>query len=763
MQADEKFSLAVCAYEMARYDEAERLSREILHDNAGNFRALNMLGMCRHECGDSARGIEILQKAVALNPGYVPALGNLAAIHSETGNYPAALSSIDKVLTLAPNEAEFHLHRAMILLEADEYRPARESVDRALLLDPQSSRAHSVLGLVLGGLGCFAEALASHERALAASPREASFRLNLARTFTQWGRSMDALAACDKAAALKGDMSKIWLMRGNIFFGLNRLMEAIDAFREAIKIKPSMVGALHGWGNALAALGRDEDALAFFDRALSFAPAFAESWLGRGYALNDMKRQTESLSAFERTVELKPQLPFALGDRMHARMQACEWADFEKERLRILDQVAIGNPVIGPFAFLSLSSSPAAQLQCQRCYVRRKAPAVPQSLWRGEEYAHDRIRIAYISADLRDHVVSQVAASVFETHDRARFEVTGLNFGLTAESEIRTRLIGTFDRFLDVREKGDQDIAALIREMEIDIAIDPSGLTKGSRPGIFAHRAAPIQVNWLGFAATMGADYIDYILADEVVIPRDDREFYAEKVVYLPDTYFPANDKRSLPDLSSRPAAGLPENGFVFCCFNQSYKILPDIFNVWMRLLARVERSVLWLSEMSAEAKSNLRREAEARGISGERIIFAPRLPKEKDHVARLALADLFLDTRPYNAHATANDALWAGVPVLAFPDTAFAGRVGASLLNAIGLPEMIVSSMEEYETLALKLADEPERLAAIRAKLARNRKTHPLFNTERFTRHLEAAYEAMWRRQQSGEKPQSFRVSPLG
>lgn len=299
--------------------------------------------------------------------------------------------------------------------------------------------------------------------------------------------------------------------------------------------------------------------------------------------------------------------------------------------------------------------------------------------------------------------------------------------------------------------------------MEIDIAIDPSGLTKGSRPGIFAHRAAPIQVNWLGFSATMGADYIDYILADETVIPGDDREFYAEKVVYLPDTYFPANNKRSMPGLSSRLAAGLPENGFVFCCFNHSYKILPDIFSVWMQLLARVERSVLWLSETSTEAKENLRREAEARNISSERIVFAPRLPREEDHITRLALADLFLDTRPYNAHSTANDALWAGVPVLTCPDTAFAGRVAASLLHAIGLPEMIVSSMGEYETLALRLAAEPESLAVIRTKLAQNRMTHPLFNTERFTRHLEAAYEVMWQRQQQGEKPQSFCVSPLG
>ncbi len=315
-----------------------------------------------------------------------------------------------------------------------------------------------------------------------------------------------------------------------------------------------------------------------------------------------------------------------------------------------------------PFSLLVLPSTPEDQNKCARQYVHDKVLSVSKPLWRGETYAHDRIRVAYVSADLGDHVVAQVAAGVFEAHDRTRFEATALNLGSAAESDTRNRLLGAFDRFLDVQAKDDLAIASLIRELEIDIVVDPSGFTRGFRAGIFARRPAPVQVNWLGYSSTMGASYIDYIIADETVIPPDQQAYYSEKVVYLPGTFFPTDNKRSLPEPISRAIAGLPENGFVFCCFNQSYKILPGMFDSWMRLLHKINESILWLSAMGDEAESNLRREARARGIAEERIIFAPRLPKTADHLARLRLADLFLDTRPYNAHATANDALWAGV-----------------------------------------------------------------------------------------------------
>ena len=351
---------------------------------------------------------------------------------------------------------------------------------------------------------------------------------------------------------------------------------------------------------------------------------------------------------------------------------------------------------------------------------------------------------------------------LFETHDQARFETTAISFGPDSNDGMRARLSAAFGRFIDVRNRSDREVAALLRKLEIDIAVDLKGFTAGARAGILSHRAAPVQVNYLGYPGTMGADFIDYILADRLVIPEAHHACYTEKVVYLPDTYQVNDSRRVIADRTpTRALAGLPEQGFVFCSFNSSYKINPTIFDLWMRLLSNIEGSVLWLLESNAVAVRNLRKEAANRGIAPERLVFAPRV-KLEDHLARHLLADLFLDTLPYNAHTTASDALWAGLPMLTCLGTTFAGRVGASLLNAVGLNELITRSLEEYEALALQLATNPKHLADFKSKLAGNRNTFPLFNTDRFRRHIEAAYTTMWERYQRGEAPGSFAVEPI-
>jgi predicted O-linked N-acetylglucosamine transferase (SPINDLY family) len=353
-------------------------------------------------------------------------------------------------------------------------------------------------------------------------------------------------------------------------------------------------------------------------------------------------------------------------------------------------------------------------------------------------------------------------AGLFEHHDRSRFETTALSYGPAVESDMRRRLQGSFDRFFDVRMQADWDVAVLIRRLEIDIAVDLKGLTGRARTNILARRAAPIQVSYIGYPGTMGADYIDYIIADRWVIPEPDRQWYSEKIVYLPDSYQANDSKRRIADRApTRIEAGLPQTGFVFCSFNATYKISPDIFTLWMRLLRAIDGSVLWLIEENAVAVDNLRREAMERGVSPERLIFAPKISTDA-HLARQRLADLFLDTLPYNAHTTASDALWAGLPVLTCPRSTFAGRVGASLLHAVGLPEMITASLEEYEALALRLARDPALLASLKAKLASNRLKCPLFDTQRFTRHVEAAFTTMWELHQRGEAPRSFAVEAI-
>jgi len=407
-----------------------------------------------------------------------------------------------------------------------------------------------------------------------------------------------------------------------------------------------------------------------------------------------------------------------------------------------------------------MSDSVGAQMQCAQIFSRDRYPVSAQPVWRSERYNHAKIRVAYLSADFRHHPMAYQMAGLFESHDRSRFETTAISFGADPNDDFRKRLGASFDFFFDVQAKSDRDVALLLRELEIDLAIDLMGYTNSSRAGILSFRPAPIQVNFVGFAGTLGADHLDYIIADRYIIPKHKRLFYTEQVVYLPDTYWPTDSGRLIDERTpARGEVGLPETGFVFCCFNQNWKIAPPVFDVWMRLLQRVNGSVLWLVEDNAAAARNLRQEAERRSIAPDRLVFAPRV-KLDEYLVRLRLADLFLDTLPFNAHTTASDALWAGLPILTCAGSSFAARVAGSLLNAIGLPELVTDSLEDYEALALKLARDRNRLAQIRARLARNRQIFPLFDTSLFCRHLESAYRIMWERHQRGESPASFAVT---
>jgi predicted O-linked N-acetylglucosamine transferase (SPINDLY family) len=409
--------------------------------------------------------------------------------------------------------------------------------------------------------------------------------------------------------------------------------------------------------------------------------------------------------------------------------------------------------------FVAIPSTSAEQLQCARTWAENNFRLQSSPVWRGERYTHDRIRIGYLSADFHQHATSQLMAGVFEHHDRTRFEVTAISVGPNDGSDMRRRIEAAFERFVDAKPQSDTQIAELVRALEVDILVDLKGYTQDARTGILAMRPAPIQVNYLGFPGTIGAGFIDYIVADRNVIPEHDYDCYVEKIAWLPESY-QANDRdRAIADLMPvRAEHGLPDDAFVFCCFNDNYKITPDVFSSWMRILAAVENSVLWLFEDNPTAADNLRREAQARGVAPRRLVFAQRLPTSA-HLARHRCADLFLDTVPYGAHTTASDALWTGLPVVTCLGETFAARVGASLLNAIRLPALITTTPAAYEQLAIELANDPARLAALRAKLARDRLTTPLYDTEQYTRDLETAYAAMMERHMAGLPPDHVRV----
>ncbi len=531
-----------------------------------------------------------------------------------------------------------------------------------------------------------------------------------------------------------------------------RFAEALACFDKAIQQAPDNALAHSNRGLLLGEINRHEEALASCDRAIALMPTLAEAFVNRGHALRALNKYEEAFRSYEQALSLSPELPFLVGLWLMCKMFCCDWNALDTAYARLFIALDRGELAAAlPFLLLALPSSPAQQQQCARVLVNSKYPAASQSVWQGEHYENDRIRVVYLSVDFRSHPVTQLVAELIERHDRSRFEIIAVSVCEPTQDLWRKRLEKAFDAFYDVATQSDLEIARLIRDLKTDVAVDLTGHTAGSRTGVFSHRPAPVQVNYLGFPGTLGAAYIDYIIADPIVIPEEDRRYYDEKVVHMPNSYLPNDSTKVISDRHfTRAELGLPEDAFVFCSFNNMFKITPDVFDIWMRLLDKVDRSVLWLLDGNPTAVENLRREARVRGIEPHRIVFAPRM-ELAEHLARHRLADLFLDTFHYNAHTTASDALWAGLPVLTRLGKSFPARVAASLVSAVGLPELITHDDSEYEALALELATDPERLRGIRSKLARNLATQPLFDTAKYARDIETAYSIMLERSRAG------------
>jgi len=605
---------------------------------------------------------------------------------------------------------------------------AVDLIGRAIALNPSVPDAHSNLGLALQSLKKHEAALASYDRALALRPAYPEALNN----------------------------------RGNALQELHRLAEAIASYDRALQFNPTFALAHANRGNVLRALGRASEALECYDRALQIWPDFPDALNNRVLVLHDLKRYDEAIVSAERLMTVKPNQPYGAGLLLAARLHCCDWTGFAPLSAAIADGVMRGERVDMPLTNMWHTASPAVQLQCARTFAAAEYPALDAPAASPARAPHERIRLVYLSHDFFQHTVAMLVAELFELHDRSCFEVSGVAYGPDDGSEMRARLRAGFDRFIDVAAASDQEAADEIRRLDADIVVDLTGFTTGYRPRILAHRPAPIQVNYLGYPGTLGTTYHDYILADCHVVPERLDAFFTEKVVRLPDTYMVNDRKRRLAgEPPTRAAAGLPETGFVFCSFNNAFKILPDVFDVWMRLLQAVPGSVLWLLDNHPSAAANLQREAARRGVEPARLVFAPRVPVER-HVARHRLADLFLDTFPYGSHTTGNDALWAGLPLLALSGETFASRVSGSLLKAVGLPELIAESLADYESLAMALASAPARLAALRQKLERQRTAAALFDTPRFCRHIEAAFTAIHERRRRGEAPASFDVQPI-
>jgi len=637
------------------------------------------------------------------------------------------------------------------------------AAERAYLTILKGSKTHPValhmLGLLYAQSGNFADAEPLLKKATRADPNNPHVLFNYANVLHALNKTNDALVWLEKTIALSPNFADAHLNRGAILIARQELHGAIAEFDRAIAIAPSSA-AFANRGSAFKQLGQLEEAHDNYRRAVELAPSDPQNHFVLSEILTDMGRHDEALESLEKTVALNKAFPFALSKLVASRRRRADWRSFEREQSS-LEEAVESRVVIDPFTFFHVSSSPAHQLTCARTYVANLAlergAAIPKT-----PSPASRLRIAYMSADFRNHATANLMVGLLEKHDRTRFDITAISYGPDDGSKTRSRLKAAFEHFEDVNHLTNEDVAKLIRRLNIEVLVDLGGFTTHARPEILAHRAAPTQVSYLGFPSTTGASYIDYVVADRVVIPEDKQKHYAEKVVYLPHSYQPNDrDREIAAEIPSRAELGLPPDGFVFCCFNNSFKITPPIFDVWMRLLTQIDGAVLWLLGTNDIAEQNLRREASQRGVSPDRLVFAPNIELAK-HLARHRLADLFLDTPYCNAHTTASDALWAGLPVLTCEGNTFASRVASSLLRAIEMPELITSSLEEYEALALKLARDPALLAETKDKLAKNRLTTPLFDTERFTRHLEAAYRTMYERAQRGQPPASFSIEAL-
>ena len=706
------------------------------------------LSLC--QSGHIQEGEKIYLHLLELAPENTRALSNLGSIALHSGDIEQAIGWFTKSLRINQNQPVAYYSYGMALQRSGQFENAFKAYDSAISLKHDFTEAYNNRALTLSELKRHEEALTDFNRAIQLNPNYVEAYNNRALTLSELKRHEEALTDFNRAIQLNPNYAEAYNNRGMTFNELRHFDEALADFGHAIELNPDYSETYNNRGMTFSELRHFDEALADFGHAIQLNPDYAETYNNRGLTFSKLKRYDEALADFAQAMHLKPELDYLLGSYIRTKMELCDWGKVDTLVNQLADKIFKNKKVITPWATLGLIDNLELQKQSAAIFINNNFP-VKSALPIVRQYRkHQKIRIGYFSADFHEHPLSFLTVELFELHNRNQFEVIAFSFDINTNDVWRQRLEIGFDKFIDVRDKSDTQIVSLAREMEIDIAVDLGGFTAGSRTGIFAARAAPIQVNYLGYAGTMYAEYMDYIIADSTLIPNEKQCYYSEKVAYIPGTYMVNDSSLQISEkVFSRKEFELPEKAFIFACFNASYKITPVTFLGWMRILGAVEHSVLWLTGTNKTAMNNLKNLAEENGVDKDRIIFTSRVPL-RDHLNRIRLADLFLDTFPYNAHTTCNDALRVGLPVLTLMGESFASRVAASLLNAVNLPELITTNQHEYESLAINLAAHTDKLAQIKNKLKSNLKTSPLCNTKLFAQHIESLYQLMYQRHQN-------------
>ena len=752
--------LAINSFQEGDFDGSETALVKALQIDAKCLPALHILGLIKASQNQHVSAAEYFKRACAINPEDASIQYNLAKALSEVGSDEESLPHHEKATQLMPENKEAWLNYGKSLSNINQLEGALASYEKAIALDVNYCDAWQNKGLVLYLLSRYDDALSSFEQVLRRKPEFAEAWGNAANAFSKLEKYTEALASYDRALGIQPKYAEAWHNKALVLQDLKRHEEAITAYKKATAFKPDYAEAWTGLGALYYGLKQYSKALESTDEALKILPNFTPALHNKAVIFSEMKLYSEALEIFKQTYKSDPGLGKLLGDLIYTKMLMNKWDDLEEEIDGLAKKVSLGEQVVTPFALMAMVDAPDIQLQAAKVWVNTRHPQkkIPQIK---PQQIKKKICIAYISPDFRNHPVAHLIAGMFEAHDKDKFEIFALSTQpVDASDGMRNRLKACFDHFYDIAEKSDIEVAKLCNQLGIDIAIDLCGHTQFGRTSIFSYRAAPIQVNYLGYPGSMGASYMDYIIADHTIIPKENQPFFTEKIVYLPNSYQVNDTKRKVSDrVFTRSELGLPEKGFVFCCFNNNFKITPHTFDSWARILKEVPGSVLWLLEDNALAKANLIKEAQSRGLSEDRLVFAGRL-ELSEHLARHRQADLFIDTIPCNAHTTASDALWVGLPVLTLLGKSFAGRVAASLLTAIGMPELITHTPEEYEAVAIDLAKNPEKLKALKEKLETNRLTTPLFNTQLITKQIESAYQQMYERYQAGMQAENLELS---
>jgi len=749
--------LGVLRYQQGRDAEAVKLIGTALKICPNTPHALSNYALCLQRIGRLKEAIESYDRALVVQPNYPEAYNNKGALFANIGRHEEALSCYDNAISLRPIYPEALCNRGNSQRALGRCEDALASYSDALKFEHSYFDAHLGRADVLCCLDRHQDALIDYGKALTLVPTDREALNNRGLALAHLNLCDEALRDLEQAISVDPNFSEAWNNRGNVLRKLGRHSAALASYDRALSINAKYTEALNNRGNALSSLGRFDEALASYDQALRQNPDYIDALINRANLFVIWNRHAEAIASHEFALGKQPGNLRAFLGLAEAALAACDWIRVQGVVDELSSFILEKQQIFDPTLLIRYKDDAALQLECAQNYASAYTPSI-QARSRFSR-AHTKIRIGYLSADFHKHATAYLTAELFEIHDRAQFEIFGISYGPDDESAMRARLVKAFDQFHDVRGKSDTEVAKLLSDLEVDIAVDLKGHTQDARTGILARRPAPIQVNYLGYPGTMGASFIDYIIADKFVLPVDQQSFYTERVVYLPDCY-QVNDskKRIASRIPTRRELGLPDDGFVFCCFNHTHKITAPVFDVWMRLLRAVPRSVLWLLRSNDSAEGNLRREALAREVEPSRLIFADKASLE-EHLARSQRADLFLDTLPYNAHTSASDALWTGLPLLTCCGQTFAARVAGSLLHSVGLPELVTNNLEEYENQARRLATEDLRLQSVRHKLALHRLSFPLFNTDRFRRHIEAAYTTMWELWERNEAPRSFSV----